>query len=115
MKADETPDGGLIHHVGSTLRIGPLIRERCSWCGALVYEIDVSKIAVPTSTLESGQTVESLFWDEDGRPKEHWRGLVWVAETGEHETLGVRALFAVDEQEDVPEKSCMNLDPETTR
>lgn len=107
MKADEVPDGGLIHYVGTTLRIGPVVRERCAWCGALVYEIDFSKIAVQTSTLEPGQTVEDLFIDRDGTPKSHWRGLVWVAEEGDG---AVRAMFSVDPTEDVPEKSCMNLD-----
>lgn len=115
MKADEVPDGGLIHYVGSTLRIGPVIRERCSWCGALIYEIDVSRVAVQTSALNEGETVEDLFMDKDGNPRSHWRGLVWVAEARSGETLEMRMTYDVDEQEQIPEKSCMNLDPEMTR
>lgn len=115
MRADAVPDGGLIHYVGSTLRIGSLIRERCSWCGALIYEMDTSKVAVQTSSLKPGQSVEDLFIDEEGRPRAHWHGLVWVAETQAGTGLEVRAMFDIDEQEDIPEKSCMNIDPEMTR
>lgn len=115
MNPEDLPDGGLIHYVGTTLRIGSLVRERCAWCGALIYELDMSRVAVQTSELKSGQTTEDLFLDEDGNPRAHWRGLVWVAESGGDESVRSRVMHAVDPQEVIPEKSCMNLDPEMTR
>lgn len=110
MKADEVPEGGLIHFAAAVLRFGTVIRQRCSWCGALIDEVDVANVAMPTAQLAPGETVESHFVYKDGTPKQRWSGLVWVSE-------GFPTVkWALDDSGDeAPGQSCMCLDLEVTR
>lgn len=39
--------GGVVHIAGVVVRVGARIRQRCSWCGALLDDHDLERIAVP--------------------------------------------------------------------
>src|SRR5690606_35565942 len=36
----------VIHIVGSLIRVGNLVRQRCGWCGLLLHDVDVRTVAV---------------------------------------------------------------------
>ncbi|PRY35371.1 hypothetical protein CLV43_114289 [Umezawaea tangerina] len=38
---------GVVHIAGMVVLIGPLVRQRCSWCGAVLVDVDKTLIAVP--------------------------------------------------------------------
>jgi hypothetical protein len=112
--------GYLVHLAAPAVRAGDVVRQRCAWCGALLEERDLSRIAV---ALEPGEdpegAVDRAFVDEDGAPRGGWRGLVALATAGElpDGRRGSAALWAVDDPADgkIPEDSCMALPPEATR
>lgn len=35
------------HMIGPAVSVGPLIRQRCTWCGALLMAYDTDRLAVP--------------------------------------------------------------------
>lgn len=39
--------GGIIHIAGPAVRVGMLLRQRCGWCGAMMADYDLERIAVP--------------------------------------------------------------------
>jgi hypothetical protein len=57
----------VIHIAGFTVRIGPHLRQRCSWCGAVLTDYDLRNVAVapkedgspgdPPGTWETGSLV----------------------------------------------------------
>jgi hypothetical protein len=97
----------LVHWAGIAARAGSVIRQRCCWCGALIEEIDLERIAVQTTVI-GGPAVE--FVDAEGKPKDRWQGLVAISE-------GFPTVkWAVDEPADgkIPADSCMALDVAVT-
>ena len=40
-------DGAVVHIAGSFVYIGSLLRQRCAWCGAVLIDYDLERIAVP--------------------------------------------------------------------
>lgn len=95
--------GHLVHLVGPPLRAGDVIRQRCAWCGALIDEYDLTRVAIPEG--------DPPLVHEDGTPCGGWTGLVAVAEGSP------TVKWAVENPPDgrMPEDSCMALDPEVTR
>jgi hypothetical protein len=89
----------IVHFAGATLRIGPVIRQRCLWCGALIEEIDVRQVAVP---IEPGQTAEQAH---HGLFDLKWSGLVAV---------DGNARYSVPDPPDgeVPARACSEVLPE---
>lgn len=94
---------GVVHLAGDTIRVGPVVRVRCAWCGALIDEVDVERSAVCGGVWAD---------DERGNPRPLWKGLVRVEVRGGHEIR-----VAVDDLDDdaLPEGSCLALDSEVTR
>jgi hypothetical protein len=96
---------------GPTITVGSIRRQRCAWCGALLEEQDLSRIARP---LEPG---------EDPDNPKPWEPGAW--ETGAHVRLsGTNPRFSSLEEHEphpedpsqwqVPEDSCMALDDTVT-
>lgn len=90
----------IIHFAGPVCTFGTISRQRCQWCGALIQEYDLTKVAIEEASRppeRQGKPLEAddLSW---------WDGLVSVDGNW-------RA--AVDEPEDqkAPERSCMVLLP----
>lgn len=87
--------GEVVHIAGREVQIGALLRQRCSWCGALLIDYDISRIAVPV-----GQDLYPGTWAVGG--------LVGV--------LG-NAQYAVahNDGDCLPSTCCGSLDPEVSR
>lgn len=109
----DVPSGAIVHLVGPCMRIGPIVRQRCIWCGALIRDDDLSRIAFQ---IPEGKTEEQARADGDFEPG-HWEIGAWVAVDGvaryvvrsraEDEALGA------DGQ--TPDGACCRLDPEATK
>jgi hypothetical protein len=37
----------VIHITGVPAQVGPLLRQRCAWCGTLLLDYDLTRVAVP--------------------------------------------------------------------
>lgn len=86
----------IIHFSGQTMRIGPLRRQRCLWCGGLIQEYDLRRIS---RVLEPGEDPDAEW--EPGA----YSGLVAV---------DGQSSWAVDDPEDgkVPARACSELLPD---
>lgn len=38
---------GVVHIAGSDVQVGDQLRQRCAWCGAVLLDYDLGRIAVP--------------------------------------------------------------------
>lgn len=103
--------GYLVHIAGPAIRAGDVIRQRCAWCGALLSEHDLARIAFPDGE-------DPGLVDADGAPTLRWEGLVAISTGPELEDgrSGSTALWAVADPEDgkIPDDSCMALPSEAT-
>jgi hypothetical protein len=98
-----TGDHRLVHLAAQAIRVGHVIRQRCAWCGALIDEHDLST----GSLFPVGWQV-----NPDGTPVNRWDGLVLVDVT---EGLGtLRWAVPTPADGEMPEDSCMALDPAVT-
>ena len=102
----------LVHLAAQPLRAANLIRQRCAWCGALIDEHDLDRIAVAIGPGETEADARRSLVNDDGTPAGGWEGLVAVDVC---EGV-VTAKWAVPDPEDgkIPADSCMNLDPGVT-
>lgn len=46
----ETP--GVVHIAGPDVTIGSRLRQRCAWCGEVLWDHDLDRIAVPVDQLD---------------------------------------------------------------
>jgi hypothetical protein len=87
------------HIAGPQVTIGMRVRQRCAWCGAIISDIDLTMVSVPTADLD-----ENGGW-KPGR----WDGLVRITE---------RFPQAFEKVEDngltPPEDACGHIDDEVT-
>lgn len=92
----------IVHIAGVPIRAGNVIRQRCAWCGALIDEIDLERVA----WQDDGEN-ENPFIDAKGDPKTRWQGLVAVE--GGDALIGRWAVPDPDDEK-IPEDSCMAFD-----
>lgn len=86
---------GVVHIAGSDITVGTRMRQRCAWCGALLLDYDLSRMAVPVGV--------------DPRPPKWTAGnLVCVDGNLQDEVAHV-------DGEALPPAACAVLDPEITR
>lgn len=87
--------GEIVHIVGEAVGIGSRVRQRCSWCGAVLLDEDLSLIAVPTETA----SMPFPLWPAGGL----------LAVDG-------NARWVIDQPRDapLPDASCARLDPAVT-
>lgn len=84
----------IVHIAGNEVQVGHLLRQRCAWCGAVLVDYDLTRIAVPEGqdprpgTWPAGELIEV-----DGPAS-------WVQEHTDGEPL--------------PPNACGRLDPEVT-
>lgn len=99
----------LVHLAGTPVRVGSVIRQRCAWCGAVIDEIDIDRVAVHS-------TDPVRFVDDDGNPLLRWDGLVAIEQHDERAVIGSTAKWKVEppDDHDIPEDSCMALPNEAT-
>lgn len=53
----EDKPSGLIHFAGLEIQVGLVLRQRCDWCGELLIDYDLARIAVPV-----GQDSRPATW-----------------------------------------------------
>ncbi len=84
----------VIHIAGYKVTIGPFIRQRCSWCGAVLADHELGRVAVPV-----------------GQP---WRPPTW--EPGSLVAIDGIATYGVphEDGQPLPDGACGNLDPAVT-
>lgn len=94
----------VIHIAGPHIQVGPQLRQRCSWCGALLLDYNLALTAV---SIPEGKTEETMT-DEDRRPGT-WQYGDLVAVDG-------NAKWTVDHEDgaELPDGCCGKLDPEVT-
>jgi hypothetical protein len=85
----------VIHIAGPDITIGPHVRQRCAWCGALLIDYNLDRVAIPV-----GQDPLLGLWGGgdliavDGNAK-------WVVQHADGDPL--------------PAGACGLIDPEATR
>lgn len=83
----------VVHFAGLDLQVGDVLRQRCSWCGALLIDYDLARIAVPEG--------------QDPRPSTWPPGRLVAVDGG--------ASWLLDPTDRVPAGSCADLDDAVTR
>lgn len=80
----------VIHIAGPDIQVGPQLRQRCAWCGAVLLDYDLERIAVPVG--------------QDPRPA------TWPA--GDLVAVDGGASWVVDHKdgEELPDGACGKLD-----
>lgn len=48
---------GIVHIAGPDIRVGARLRQRCAWCGALLLDYALDRVAVP-----DGQDLTPTTW-----------------------------------------------------
>ncbi len=84
----------VIHIAGNDVQVNVQLRQRCAWCGALLIDYALDRIAVPTGT--------------DPRPAT-WPPGELVAIDG-----GLSYVVDHEDGQPLPDGSCGKLDPEVT-
>jgi hypothetical protein len=84
----------VIHIAGVQVQVGTHLRQRCSWCGAVLCDYELTLIAVPI-----GQDPTPGMW-----------------ETGRLVAVDGNVSYVVDHEDGVelPEEACAQLDHEIT-
>jgi len=91
-----TTPSGVIHIAGVHVMIGDtLLRQRCAWCGALLLDYDLSRIAVPVG--------------QESRPGTWPHGSLVLVDGG------MSASVEHVDGADLPDGACAKLDPEVTK
>lgn len=85
----------IIHIVGPAIQIGPLLRQRCAWCGATLLDYDLERIAVPIN--------------QPGPPAT-WADGDLVAVDG-----NASYTVAHEDGDQLPDAACARIDPGVTR
>lgn len=94
---------GVAHWTGAWLRVGPRLRQRCAWCGAVMLDVDLSTIAFAgerTDVEPDDPTCGFPTW-EPGTFVRH-DGNMWVV------------VPAPPEDVTLPDSFCIALDPDLT-
>jgi hypothetical protein len=58
---DVRDDRGVVHIAGPEIQVGPYVRQRCGWCGAVLGDYDLGTIMVPV-----GQDPRPPKWPNGG-------------------------------------------------
>lgn len=84
----------LVHIAAGAIEVGPLLRQRCAWCGAVLIDYDLARIAVPVG--------------QDPRPA------TWPP--GELVAVDGCASWVVEhvDGDQLPAAACAQIDPEVT-
>jgi len=86
--------GAITHIAGAQVRVGSGLRQRCSWCGAMLCDYDLERIAVPV-----GQDPTPAMW-----------------ETGRLVTVDGSASWLLEHEDgdEIPADACARLDDAVT-
>jgi hypothetical protein len=95
VSATSNPPTEVIHIAGYDVQVDALLRQRCAWCGGLLIDYDLSRMAVPVGT--------------DPRPA------TWPV--GDLVAVDGTASWTVPhtDGDPLPAGTCTRIDPEVTR
>lgn len=101
--------GPVIHVAGVAMRVTDHIRQRCSWCGAVLIDVDITTIDRPAADVADLDPDDPFAWYP-----------VW--ETGRLVAHDGAASYLVDDIPSpsnpdipgIPPESCMALHPDLT-
>lgn len=79
---------------------GVLLRQRCSWCGTVLLDTNLSRIAVPVEQADE--------------PYPTWPVGAFVDRYGHDEAVQVCSLVEWEHPAPVPENACLRMPPEST-
>jgi hypothetical protein len=95
---DEPAEPDIVHLAAPHVIIdGRYLRQRCLWCGAILIDYDLSRLAYQTTT-----------------PEEQRQPATWAPGTNIGMTSGGHS-FDMGRPDRLPERSCAYLDPAVTR
>ena len=43
--AETVADGEVVHIAGLDVEVGPYLRQRCAWCGEILIDVDLRRVA----------------------------------------------------------------------
>lgn len=89
----------ITHIAGLEVEIPPHLRQRCAWCGAVLLDYDLSRIAVPVDQL-----------DEHGG----FRPAVWPAGALVKVDGALSCTVAPSPDDQLPADACGRIDPAVT-
>lgn len=89
----------LIHLAGIPAHIDTHLRQRCAWCGAVIIDVDLATVAV--QVREGEEPAPYPTWEVGG---------FVLIDGGVHATIE-----HVERLRDLPEASCLTLDPAATQ
>ncbi len=84
--------GAITHIAGAQVQAGARLRQRCSWCGAVLCDYGLTRIAVP-----EGQDPTPGMW-ETGRLVEVDGNASWIVEHEEGAELPANACARFDDE-----------------
>lgn len=90
----------MVHIAGAVVQVGPHLRQRCSWCGGILVDVDLSRISVPVGqegdypTWPVGELICTTHMDPDSG--------------------GMTTVLSHEDGDPVPDNCCAKLSPEVT-
>lgn len=92
-----TAAAGMVHIAGNDVQVGPYLRQRCSWCGVVLIDHDLSAIMYESRT-----------------PPDQRRPATWpvgaLVEVDGH----VSSIVEHEDGAELPANACGQLDPAVT-
>lgn len=96
-------DGAVTHVAGLSVTFaspeGPILRQRCAWCGAMLVDVNLGMVMFPI--------------EQDDKTVPTWEVFSMVRVNGIHSSSVEDQLLASGETK-VPEDCCMWIDPQVT-
>jgi len=87
----------IVHIAGLDVRVGPHLRQRCAWCGAIIEDVDLSTIQVQVVPGEETPSYPT------------WQVGALIGRSG-----GATYVIAHNDGDQLPPNSCASVDPAAT-
>lgn len=91
-----------VHIAGLDIEVSPYLRQRCGWCGAVLVDYDLTRVARP---LEPGED------PDDPKP---WRPATWPVGSLIEVDGPCSALVPHVDGDKLPANACAQIDPAVT-
>lgn len=75
----------MIHIAAQPIQVGEQLRQRCGWCGVVLLDYDLTRLAVPVAEIEAGWTGPATW--ETGTLVGVDGGVHWVVDHADGDRL----------------------------
>lgn len=99
-----TMSGALVHIAGPDIQVGPRLRQRCAWCGALIVDYNLARTLSPC-----GEACRV-----SGCRPEHHRPATWPVGGLVEVDGGASWTVPHEDGAELPANACGRLDDEVT-